>query len=152
MPKAVKIQESEYRYPDDLFYTCKLIAVDEIQVPYFKKDRNGVKTNEQAVFTKWEWKFEIVEGAYLGDVLRGDTRPEYTTRADNKVRQWSESLLNRELTVGEELDTDMLLGLPCIVTIRHGEPRPKSDGSNFYPCEVDEVLPKSGSLINQPPF
>lgn len=151
MPKAVKVHESEYRYPDDLFYTCKLIAVDEVEVPYFKKV-NGVRTNEQAVFKKWQWRFEIVEGAYLGEVLRGDTRPEYTTRADNKVRQWSEALLNREMSVGEELDTDMLIGLPCIVTIAHAEPRKKADGTYFYPCEVEEVLPKSGSLVNNPPF
>ncbi len=153
MPKVIKQAENEYKFPDDIAYSCKLIDVVEREIAYFKRNEHGERTNTQDTFKKWEWHFEVQEGPYMGQILYGETRPEYTTREDNKVRQWSEALLNRELAVGEELDTDTLLGRQCVVSVRHDPPRPKKDGGMFYPTAVDEVVPKSGSLLTtQPPF
>ncbi len=146
MPKAQKVERTEYKFPDDEYYPCVLDSVTEKEVTFFKKDKaTGQKTNEQDSFLKWVWKFEITGGPFMGDNLYAETSAEYSTREDNKIRQFAEALLGREQEVGEEIDTDLMVGLPCIVTVRHDEPRPKADGTNFYPCAVDEVFPKGGA-------
>ncbi len=156
MPKATLRVESEYKYPDDITYPCRLVDVQVKEFPFFKKDPvTGARTTEQDIFRKWEWTFEVTAGPYLGDTLRGDTEPELTTRDDNRLRQWAEALLSREIEVGEDFDTDMIVGLPCVVTVRHDPPREKRDGSTFYPCVVDDVMPKdspAGRTSMAPPF
>jgi hypothetical protein len=154
MPSATLRVETEYKYPDDITYPCKLVDVIAKEYPFFRKDANGVRTNEQDTFRKWEWLFEVTAGDYLGETLRGDTEPELTTRDDNKLRQWAEALLSREMEVGEDFDTDTIIGLPCVVTIKHEPPREKKDGSGFfYPCVVDDVMPKDAhSGTYAPPF
>jgi len=153
MPTSVKREESEYKYPDDEYYPSVLSRVEEVEVPYFKKDEAGVKTTEQAIFRKWEWYFKVVSGPFEGDTLRGDTPPEMTTREDNKVRIWGEALLGREIEVGEEFDTDQIVGLPCLISVRHEKPRDRPDGTKFYGSVVDEVMPRTGTLQDEePPF
>lgn len=155
MPKSTKREESEYRYPDTEFYPCDLVKVVEVEHSFFRKDKvTGIKGTEQDVFRKWEWSFLVVSGPYEGETLRGDSQPELTTREDNRARMWSESLMGREIAVGEEFDTDTIVGLPCICTVRHDPPRERGDGSKFFPCPVDEVLPRSGGFDNPdaPPF
>ncbi len=153
MPRAQKVERKEYKFPDDQYYPCVLEKVEEREVKFQKKDKSGARTNEQGVFYKWRWVFRIQEGEFADDALYGDTSAEFSTRDDNKIRQWSEALLGREMEVGEELDTDNMIGLPCYVTVRHGEPRAKADGEFFYPCEVDEVLPRNQEPHeDQPPF
>ncbi len=152
MPTTRLREETEYRFPDDITYQCRLVDVTTKEITYFKKDAHGVKTNEQDSFTKWQWTFDITSGPYLGGSLYGDTESEMTTRGDNTLRQWAEALLGREIEVGEDFDTDDIIGLPCVVTIRHDPPRPRRDGNGmFYPCVVDDVMPK-GTADNQPPF
>jgi hypothetical protein len=155
MPRTEKVERREYKFPDDTYYPCVLEQVEEREVKFQKKDKaTGLKTNEQGVFYKWRWKFRIIEGEFAGDLLYGESSSEFSTRDDNKIRQWSEALLGREMEIGEELDTDsMLLGLPCYITVSHGEPRKKADGEFFYPCEVDEVLPRATEPSPEdPPF
>jgi len=150
MPKSINRVESEYRYPDDEYYPSELVRVEEVEVPYFKKDRvTGERTTEQDVFRKWEWYFKVVSGPFAGDTLRGDTRAEITTREDCQARIWGEALLGREIQVGEEFDTDQVLGLPCLVSVRHEKPRDRPDGTKFYACAVDEVMPRTGQLADE---
>ncbi len=150
MPVATKKEQREYKF-DEAWYRCVLSSVEEQVHPYFKRDRKtGEKTSEQAEFRKWVWKFEITSGAaeFVGEYLRGESTAEYTTREDNRIRQWGEALLNRELAIGEEIDTDLLIGLPCLVFVKHGDPEDKKDGTKFYPCYVHEVMPQSDDLFD----
>lgn len=152
MPTATKREESEYKFPEDEYFPAVLNGVKEKKIEFRKKDRdtkaplfNDDGTPAMDSFYKWVWQFEITEGDYQGEYGYAETRAEYTTREDDQVRQFSEALLGRELEVGEELDTDaMLNGLPCMIAFKHGEPRPKKDGTSFYPCDVTEVLPRGG--------
>lgn len=160
MPRATKREESEYQFPEGEYFPCVLAKVDEKEIVFQKKDRKtGQKMfddNGQPVmssFYKWVWFFDVVDGEYRGQTIYGETPAEYTTREDDRVRQWAEALLGRELEVGEELDTDeMLNGLPCFVSVRHGGPREKRDGGYFYPCEVDDVMPRTAGPADAPPF
>jgi hypothetical protein len=77
----------------------------------------------------------------------GETEDRLTNREDNLVRQWAETLLATTISVGEGLDTDILVGLPCVIEVRHDEPRQKKDGTFFYGCPVDQVYPAAGADV-----
>lgn len=147
MPKATSKVEQPYKFPAGEPLPARLSSVEERVIPYYKKDQYGNRTNEQAQFSRWRWKFTITEGEFEGEEAIGDTEPEYTTAEANKVRHFTEALLGRELAIGEELDTDAMLdGLECYVVMRHDDPR-QGKGQNadrtYYPCEVDELYPKA---------
>ena len=152
MPKATKVEQDEYMFPSDVYFPAVLVAVDEKEIVFFKKDKAGNRTNEQSSFLKWQWSFEMVDGPYSGLTGYGETTAEYTNREDNLVRQWGETLLGRELDLGEEMDTDKLIGLPCMISFKHEEPRPKKDGTLYYGSPVEEVLPRTGDIAQIAPF
>lgn len=141
MPVAKKREESEYRFPAGEYFPAVLKAVSEKEIKYTVK--KGPKAGQDASFIKWEWVFDITDGEYQGLSAYGETGSDITTREDCIQRQWAETLLGRELEIGEDFDTDIVLESPCIITVRHDEPRAKKDGTNFYPCPVDEVFPVS---------
>lgn len=150
MPSSTMREESEYKLPADTPLPAILVSVEEREIKY-KRDGKDKK------FVKWEWEFEITEGEYAGLHAYGESENYLSTHPDNKVRQWGEVLRDQPFEVGEGIDTDLLLGLPCVLTIRHDPPRPKKDGSNFYPCPVDQVFPEGTNVIGagqeeSPPF
>ena len=151
MPKATMREEAEYALPAGEYFPARLDSVSEKEIEFFKKDKNGNRTEEKSSFTKWVWEFKITDGDYTGMKAWGETEDRVTNREDNLVRQWAEALLGKELEIGDEFDTDAVLGLPCLLTVRHDEPRTKRDGGKFYGCPVDEVYPASGGGT-EPPF
>ena len=151
MPKATMREEALYALPAGEYFPAELNSVSEREIKFFKKDKNGVTTNEESSFTKWVWEFRITGGDYAGMRAWGDTEDRITNREDNKVRQWAEALLNAEIQIGDEFDTDAVIGLPCMISVRHQE-HTKKDGTKSYFCPVDEVLPVAGDLDDSPPF
>lgn len=135
MPSSTMTEQNEYALPEDVLLPAIL---EEVSVRTIKYTRDG----KEKSFDKWEWTFQITEGPYAGLHAYGETEDRLTTHPDNKVRQWAEVLRGIAFEVGEGLDTDDLLGLPAVITVEHGEPRPKKDGSNFYPCPVKDVFPE----------
>ena len=142
MPKTTMEEEALYKLPADVPMEAALVSVKERVIPF--KNKKG----QDDSFTKWEWEFEILEGEYAGLHAWGDTEDRLTTREDNKVRQWAEVLLGREFELGEGLDTDDLLGLTCVLTVKN-TPYEKKDGNVSYLCPVDQLFPK-GSLPADP--
>ena len=158
MPKTTMRVQDEYPLPADVLLPAILVEVEErtydfVYKAHHKRVQSGaVKVGDEGKVEKWVWKFAITEGDYGGLHAWGETEAFLSTHPDNKVRQWAEALRGAEFDPGEGLDTDDLLGLPCVITVRHDEPRPKRDGSgNFYPCPVDSVFPAS-DVAELPPF
>lgn len=150
MPKSTMVEENEYPVPAGVPFAATLQAVTVRTIEFFKKDQYGNKTSQKDSFDKWIWEFKISDGDYAGVKLYGETEDKLTSRDDNVVRQWAETLLGGTsgqyvIEIGQGLDTDTLIGLPCTIMVRHDEPRQKRDGTNFYPCPVDEVFPPSGA-------
>lgn len=147
MPKATVREEAEYRLPAGMLFQGRLDKVTErtnifTYQPHHAAVKNGrARAGEKGEIVKWIWEFKITDGAYDGETAYGETDPKITTKEDDNARQWSETLLGRELEINEEFDTDQVIGLPCKFTVRHGEPRDKKDGGKFYPCPVDDVFP-----------
>jgi hypothetical protein len=160
MPTSTMRNQDEYPLPEDVAFPARLTAVSEKRNEFtYKAHHKPVKEGKKnvgdtGVISRWTWEFEIVDGDYSGLRAWGETEDALTNHPDNKVRQWAETLLGREFEIGEGLDTDDLIGLPCLITVRHDEPRPKKDGSgNFYPCPVADVFPADAlSGGDEPPF
>lgn len=161
MPQSTMVHEDAYPLPEDTPFPAVLRSVkaDETKFQY-KAHHKSVKegkrqVGEEGTISRWRWEFEITDGDYAGLRAWGDTEDRLTNREDNRVRQWAETLQGSVFEMGDGLNTDDLIGLPCIITVKHEEPRPKADGTNFYPCPVQDVFP-AGSLDSsysqEPPF
>lgn len=150
MPKATVREESEYQFPTDTLFTGRLLSVKEKKVDFTYKAhhaavKNGRKeVGEKGELVKWVWAFQILnDGEFYGKDVELETEPGITTRADDQGRQIYETLLGREVEIGEDVDTDTILGLPCQFTVAHDEPRTRSDGKGlYYGCSVADVFPK----------
>ena len=90
--------------------------------------------------------------------MRGNSEPRFTSSDQpggtlQLARPWAEALLGREMELGEEVDTDDLIGLQGQGTVKHLEPRAKRDGEGFwFNVELDELFPVGmGNHANFPP-
>lgn len=145
--KATVVEASNYPIPEDTLVPVRLDAVNYIEVPFVYK--KGAKMGQEGVIQKWEWEFIAHDGEYAGLSLRGNSEPRITSADESSgflklARPWVEALLGRPLELGEEVDTDDLIGLRGQGTAHHVEPRPKKDGEGFwFNVELDELFPSA---------
>lgn len=153
MKTAVK-EESPYPIPLDTLVPLRLEKVEFVKIDYIVK--SGVNKGKSAVFTKWEWDFAVYDGEYAGLTVRGNSEPQITSQDEpsgnlHLARPWAEALLNRTLDLGEEIDTDDLIGLTGSGTVEHLPPRPKKEGSgNWFNVALDELFPAGSMGIPAP--
>lgn len=147
MPSSTMEHEDQWKLPEDVPLPAELSSVKEESFPY--KDKNG----KDQTFTKWTWEFQITDGEFAGLRAWGDTEPKLTNHPDNKVRQWAETLRGAEFEMGEGLDTDDLIGLPCIITVANvKEEKKNSPGEYWYRTPVKDVFPVDATADAEPPF
>ena len=153
--KSKVVEASNYPIPEDTLIPLRLDSVTLVEIPFVVK--KGARMGQEGIFTKWEWEFYVLQGEYAGLTVRGNSEPQFTA-ADvqggslSLARPWAEALLGRAIELGEEVDTDDLIGLPAQGTVRHLEPRPKKDGEGFwFNVEIDELFPAGmGDRANYP--
>lgn len=156
MPKTTVKETSAYALPEDTIFPAVLTSVIVRSIPFTYK--KGPNAGQQGEFDIWVWEFKITDGDYAGMKAWGETESEVNNLEEPRgraklVRPWAETLLGRQIQIGEEFDTDNLLGLPCKITVKHEEPRPKKDGGTFYGCPVEDVFPAEGRTSGGPvPF
>lgn len=144
--KSKVVEASNYPIPEDTLIPLKLEAVAQVEIPFTY--RTGVKEGQSGTFVKWEWDFIVIEGEFAGLTVRGSSEPRFTS-ADHAsgslalARPWAEALLGRSMELGEEVDTDDLIGLQAQGTVHHQEPRQKKDDANafWFNVELDELFP-----------
>jgi hypothetical protein len=145
MPTTAMEHEDEYKLPKDTYLPAVLTSVVEKSYPY---TRDG----KEETFTKWVWEFDITEGEYAGLRAWGETEPRLTNRESNKVRPWAEALLGVNFEIGQGLDTDDLLQLPCVIVVDHVKEAKKGSSHEFYyKTPVVDVLPVE-AYQDEPPF
>jgi hypothetical protein len=143
--------EDEWKLPEEFPMPAELSKVEEKSFPY--KIKSGPNKGDDAVFVKWEWEFKIIDGEYAGLRAWGETEPKLTNHPDNKVRQWAETLRGAEFDMGEGLDTDDLIGLPCVITVAHlKEEKKNAPGEFYYKTPVADVFPADSLGNDEPPF
>lgn len=144
--------------PDE---TIVQLVVEEIEL------RDVPGKDGKAGWQKFSFKFKIlglptaIEDEYaslIGTPIWGSVGAKFTIHPDNKLRQWSEALLDiGELDAGFELDTDMLIGRKARgVTGTY----PKRDGGRNHDVKgllavkpAIEIIPEAAfSFDDEPPF
>jgi hypothetical protein len=152
--KSTVVEASNYPIPEDTLVPLKLESVTLVEIPFVYK--KGPKLGQNGTFVKWEWELVVTSGEYAGLNVRGNTEPRITSNDQASgdlalARPWVEALLGRSLELGEEVDTDDLIGLPGQGTVRHLEPRIKKEGGFWFNCELDELFPAGmGDRANFP--
>ena len=114
---------------------------------------------------KVEFKFKIMGIQAVGDGsapenydslitqnIYGSVPFRLTDSAENKLRQWAESILQIELGVGFELDTEMFVRRHCrgITSQYDAKAKDPATGLPFKRHQVDSLLPKAGASRGVP--
>lgn len=150
MVSSVAKEASLYKLNEDQLYDAKLVKVEELSNPFIYK--KGPNIGQPGVLVKWEWSFEITSGEHKGLIIKGTTEPELNMLLVQKdlfrpVRPWLEGLTGKEVTVGMPFESDPLIEMPCRITVKHDDPRPRKNGEGFWYDEtVLDVLPPSGTV------
>ncbi len=84
---------------------------------------------------KLRWRFVVTEPPFEGTTVYGDSSFTFTNHPNCKAYNWVAALTGRRYEDGEELDTDILLGLPCRLLITYKEDK------NGKWMRVKELLP-----------
>jgi hypothetical protein len=147
MPSSTMEEEAQWKLPKDTPLQAQLLSVSVKTINW--KDK---KTGDDRSKDLWEWEFDIVEGEYAGLKAWGETEDRLTNHPDNKVRQWAETLRGAPFDMGEGLNTDDLLGLPCVVVVDNTTYE-KKDGGTSYLTPITDVFPADGFVqSDEPPF
>jgi hypothetical protein len=112
-------------------------------------DRDGKVQSGQTL--EWWWKITRTSAGdeYVGRRVKAECNPKMSNREGNRLRIWSEALLNRELPVGMSIDTDDLVGLEAEIVI--GLRQDKKDPKKKWEF-VSDVISVNGSFDAEPPF
>jgi len=116
MPKSM-VSSGEFILPEEnTLYPARLAAV--------RIETIRPRDPSKKAFDKWRWEFEFLGGSVggqslVGQKVTGDTWPRITTADDDLARDWAGTLSGRELEMGEDFDTDTVVGERCQITVRH---------------------------------
>ena len=109
-------------------------------------------THELQKIDKLHWRFLVTDEAFPswnGKEVFGDTSTSFSAHPNCKAYNWVTALTGKQYGVDDELDTDVLIGLPCKVIIGH---KPDNQGRTWM--RVREVLPARAAVSSpeDPPF
>lgn len=141
MPRyKVEEHEDPDPIPEDTIFAAKIVSVEEI-TDYDKKQKVAFKVRLNAPDTPWD-----------GFHYTGKAQLPLTNGANNRLRQWAETLLGAkdELPAGFELDTEIFVNQDCRVVIglfeKDDDKNPgKTIGFNF----VSDFLPARNSVHSE---
>lgn len=137
--------------PEDKIFRAQLVEIKEHSFTWTDRKENP-PVERTATTLQWWWQVKSSD-EYNGRKVKGECDPKLSNHPRNRFRMWAEALLQRELPLGMQIDSDDLVGLTADITVRH---RPdKKDPSKKYE-EVDEVMPvtstSGGWGTDEPPF
>lgn len=116
-----EVTERSFDLIPEGWYTVKLLDVTPKQVG------SGVKL---------KWKFEIVEGDFATRWLWGECWDNLDQSDGCVWRRWHEALVEREVPIGENIDTDDVLNFMCQVKCSHRSY--EKDGETKWVAEVSD--------------
>ena len=135
--------EPDLTIPEDTILRARLNEVKPRTMEWKDKVTGEPKSQQMLQFI-----FEVVsDNQYRGKLVRGEVQAKISNHPGNKFRQWTESLLGRELPVGMAIDVDDIVGLTADITVKH---RLSKDKDRTFE-EIDDVIPVTGNFELQPP-
>lgn len=155
MVKAVAEEGKPYFFDEGVFL-AQLVSVEERRVTYRLRAHHAAVKNgkgnvgDEAFFDQWRWTWELLQGAQAGSRIDVDTDPKIVLEGDSLARDQYEALIGRALELGEQIDTDVVLGAKARLRIVHRDPVARHDGTTGYYTDVTEVLPAQGDEVETP--
>ncbi len=101
-----------------------------------------IEHKELSFGPRLNWKFDVTEGEYKGWTVNDGTSPKFSIDPPSKMYEWAVQLLQRTFEVGDTIDTDDLIGLPCRIEIGH---KPDREDPNKFWMRVETLLPPRGA-------
>jgi|GEM_PF-5390719 len=160
MPKGTAEQGRTY-WQDEGTFPALLKSCEEEVIKYqLKSNHAKVKRGEASVgewdeFSRWNWTWELLEGDHEATEIVVRTRPSIEIEGKSLAREAYEALSGQQFELGQDYDTDLVVGLKARLVLAHKPPRVDGDRT-FYDTEVTEVLPaldeESRPLYDKPPF
>jgi hypothetical protein len=124
MMPVYEATESDFELiPEGAVVPCKVIEIELKQLDF------GPRLN---------WKFEITDGEHQGFKINDGTSPKFSVDPPSKLYEWACMLLGRTFEVGDNLDTDDLIGLPCRVEVGH---KPDREDPKKMWMRAETVMP-----------
>jgi hypothetical protein len=136
-----KVEEDD-SIPVDSKVKCRLEKVEEKTIRW-----NDRKTGEERTADIIEWSFKVQEGEFQGRWVNGSCDAKLSMAEGNKFREWSEALLQTELSVDMELELEDLEGLSAWVLVGS---RQGSNGKTYI--NVADVIPLAEASNSDVPF
>jgi hypothetical protein len=142
--------EPDLTFPDDSVARARL---EEIKLHSFSW--TNPDTRQVQEITKLEWWWRVLHTSageqFVGRKVKGTCNAKLSNRPDNQFRVWAEALLNREIPVGMNVDTDDLVGLTAEILI--GSEPDKKNPLKRWNKVIDVVPVMDGGFAGaEPPF
>lgn len=163
MAKATAEQGKPYFY-DEGEYLAILREVEEKHVDFTYKShhkavQNGkARVGDQGGFDQWIWKWELLEGEQAGRTMDVTTEPKVELTGWSPAKSAYEALVGSPIELGQEIDTDLVVGLKARLVLTHLDPRTQGDRT-YYETKVTDVLPArdgdegiDSMYSDEPPF
>lgn len=163
MPKATTEQGQPYFFEEGEFLAI-LRSVEERHVDFIYKShhkaviKGKAKAGDKSSFDNWEWEFELLEGDREGQTITLTTDPKVELEGYSPARVAYEALQGEALELGQEIDTDLVVGCKARVVLKHEDPKPSGDRT-YYNTVIADVLPAHDSQVDgdamdtdEPPF
>jgi hypothetical protein len=95
--------------PEGTIVAAKVISIEE----------NNDLQFEGRPSPRLNWAFEITESPWGGYKILGSSSQKFTIDPPSKFYEWAVQLLGRTFEVGDGIDTEDLIGLPCRIEIEY---------------------------------
>lgn len=138
--------EPDLTLPRDSIHRARLVSITS-------RDVTNSSTNKTSTWLRFTWEITVPGDGlgyeYIGRRVSGECFAKMSNRDGNKLREWSEAILGREIPVGMTVDTDDLVGLEAEIIIDHEQDR--KDAKKVWE-RVSAVLPIADRQSAEPPF
>jgi hypothetical protein len=145
MPKATVEQGSAYFLPEGEFVAILRSVEDRITKFTYKSHHKAVQSGRQNAgdegqIHRWKWTFELLSGEKTGSDVVLETDPSIELEGFSPARMAYEALQGEPLELGQDIDTDLVVGMKARLVLKHMPPREAGDRV-FYDTKVTDVLP-----------
>lgn len=147
-------EQPDLSLSEEKIYRAVLQSIEPREIRWTPKDGKNAGIEQSKLLLEWWWEVQDEEtrnpadGAYRR--VKGTCEARLTNHPDNRFRNWAEAILQREVPVGMNLDTDDLTGMRADITIKKVPDR--RDPAKLWE-EVAEIMPAFDAISQDvPPF
>lgn len=139
----LEVEESNYvgPIPDDEVLIAEVTGVKATVKPFKDDQGNDIE--------RMEFAFVVADetSQFHNTRVWGDTSRTFSNNPNCKLWCWSQAILGQELGVGDQLDTDDLVGEMCRIVVKQRVQKGKDGAEDKIRNYVSDVLPLRGTRV-----